>query len=354
MRASSRSASTSSARRRSGFIPQQDRGYLIVAAQLPPGSSLDAHRRGDAAARSTLRSTRPASRTRSTSWAFPARPSPMRRTRARSSWCSTLFDQAREGSDAIGSRHPGRAVSATMPRSRKRFLIVVQPPPVQGIGNAGGFRMMVEDRAGRGPQALQAGGRRDDGQRARETPGPDAGVLAVRGLDAAALSRHRPHQGATARHQHAGRVQRRCRSISARPTSTTSTCSGAPSACRRRPMRNTASSRRDISGSAGAQFSGRNRAARLLHDRPRHYRTLPRAALQPLSGGRTRWRGGAGLLAGPGDRRSWRSLRPKRCPTASPMNGRRWRIQQIKAGNTAMFAFVAGGGVRVPGAGGAI
>ncbi|HWV41398.1 efflux RND transporter permease subunit, partial [Pseudorhodoplanes sp.] len=31
----------------------------------------------------------------------------------------------------------------------------VQPPPVQGIGNAGGFRMMVEDRAGRGPQALQ-------------------------------------------------------------------------------------------------------------------------------------------------------------------------------------------------------
>ncbi len=31
----------------------------------------------------------------------------------------------------------------------------MQPPPVQGIGNAGGFRMMVEDRAGRGSQALQ-------------------------------------------------------------------------------------------------------------------------------------------------------------------------------------------------------
>ncbi len=24
-----------------GFIPQQDRGYLIVAAQLPPGASLE-------------------------------------------------------------------------------------------------------------------------------------------------------------------------------------------------------------------------------------------------------------------------------------------------------------------------
>jgi multidrug efflux pump subunit AcrB len=34
-------------------------------------------------------------------------------------------------------------------------IFVVAPPPVQGIGNAGGFRMMVEDRAGRGTQALQ-------------------------------------------------------------------------------------------------------------------------------------------------------------------------------------------------------
>jgi multidrug efflux pump subunit AcrB len=35
------------------------------------------------------------------------------------------------------------------------LILVIQPPPVSGIGNAGGFRMMVEDRSGRGPQALQ-------------------------------------------------------------------------------------------------------------------------------------------------------------------------------------------------------
>ncbi|NJL07934.1 MAG: MMPL family transporter, partial [Methylacidiphilales bacterium] len=35
------------------------------------------------------------------------------------------------------------------------FMIVVLPPPVDGIGNAGGYRMMIEDRAGLGPQALQ-------------------------------------------------------------------------------------------------------------------------------------------------------------------------------------------------------
>ena len=31
-----------------GFIPQLDRGIIIVAAQLPPGAALCAHRRGDA------------------------------------------------------------------------------------------------------------------------------------------------------------------------------------------------------------------------------------------------------------------------------------------------------------------
>ncbi len=47
---------------------------------------------------------------------------------------------------------------------------MVQPPPVQGIGNAGGFRMMVEDRAGRGPQALQQAVGAMMG-RAAQTPG---------------------------------------------------------------------------------------------------------------------------------------------------------------------------------------
>ena len=34
-------------------------------------------------------------------------------------------------------------------------MLVVQPPPVRGVGNAGGVRMMIQDRAGRGSQELQ-------------------------------------------------------------------------------------------------------------------------------------------------------------------------------------------------------
>src|SRR3546814_19295701 len=33
-------------------------------------------------------------------------------------------------------------------------IIVVQPPPVQGLGAAGGFKLMLQDRAGLGPHAL--------------------------------------------------------------------------------------------------------------------------------------------------------------------------------------------------------
>jgi multidrug efflux pump subunit AcrB len=53
---------------------------------------------------------------------------------------------------------------------QEAFIVVIQPPAVQGIGNAGGFRMMVEDRAGRGPQALQSAVGAMMG-RAAQTPG---------------------------------------------------------------------------------------------------------------------------------------------------------------------------------------
>src|SRR5262249_29168166 len=37
---------------------------------------------------------------------------------------------------------------------QEAFIITIMPPPVRGIGTAGGFKMMVEDRRGRGLTAL--------------------------------------------------------------------------------------------------------------------------------------------------------------------------------------------------------
>ena len=35
------------------------------------------------------------------------------------------------------------------------LVLSIMPPPVQGIGNAGGFKMMVQDRGGSGSKALE-------------------------------------------------------------------------------------------------------------------------------------------------------------------------------------------------------
>src|SRR5262249_62125661 len=43
---------------------------------------------------------------------------------------------------------------------REAFVLVIPPPSVPGIGTGGGFKMYIQDRAGRGPAALErvAGG----------------------------------------------------------------------------------------------------------------------------------------------------------------------------------------------------
>src|SRR5690606_33379496 len=53
-------------------------------------------------------------------------------------------------SDSLLHELQGRLASIT-----EADIFVIAPPPVQGLGTAGGFKLMVEDRAERGPQALQ-------------------------------------------------------------------------------------------------------------------------------------------------------------------------------------------------------
>jgi hydrophobe/amphiphile efflux-1 (HAE1) family protein len=63
-----------------------------------------------------------------------------------------------------------RALFQRLSGIQEALVLVVLPPPVMGIGNAGGFRMMIEDRAGRGPAALQQAAFAMMG-RASQTPG---------------------------------------------------------------------------------------------------------------------------------------------------------------------------------------
>jgi hydrophobe/amphiphile efflux-1 (HAE1) family protein len=136
-----------------GFIPQQDRGYLIIAAQLPPGSSF-------------ARTEQVMKRITDLALQQPG----VGHAISIVGFSGATFTNAPNAGAAFivlepfakRKSDPGRSAAAiqgalfgkTAP-IQEAFIIVVQPPPVQGIGNAGGFRMMVEDRGGRGPEALQ-------------------------------------------------------------------------------------------------------------------------------------------------------------------------------------------------------
>jgi len=152
----------------SGFIPQQDRGYLIVAAQLPPGSSLA---RTDEVMR---RAADMALKVPGVGHAINIVGfSGASFTNAPNAGAIFLvldpFDKRAKDPRQSATAIQG-AMFGALAGIQDAFMIVVQPPPVNGIGNAGGFRMMIEDKAGRGPQALQGAVYAMMG-RAAQTPG---------------------------------------------------------------------------------------------------------------------------------------------------------------------------------------
>src|SRR5213078_2720701 len=136
-----------------GFIPQLDRGYLIIVTQLPPGASLartdDVNRRAVDAAVQVPGVAHAVNIVGFSGATFTTAPN-----------AGAIFVVLEPFVDRVAD--PRKSAAAIQGERFKRLapfrdglVLVVAPPPVAGIGNAGGFRMMVEHRAGRGPQALQ-------------------------------------------------------------------------------------------------------------------------------------------------------------------------------------------------------
>ena len=136
-----------------GFIPQQDRGYLIVVAQLPPGASMQRTEEAMKRAGNLVLGT----------------PGVGHIVNIAGFSGATFTNAPNAGAmfvilDPFTSRagHPEQTAAAIqkvlfgkVASIEEAQMIVVQPPPVQGIGNAGGFRMMLEDRSGAGLLALR-------------------------------------------------------------------------------------------------------------------------------------------------------------------------------------------------------
>ncbi len=134
-----------------GFIPEQDQGYLITVLQLPPGSSLS---RTEAVVKQAIDIIL---HTRGIEHVAPFAGLDAT-TFTVSSNSGTIFS----GLPSLYNHDlPGVTANSVLADLRKRlsviqgaYVLTIPPPPVQGIGNSGGFKMMLEDRAGLGTQAL--------------------------------------------------------------------------------------------------------------------------------------------------------------------------------------------------------
>lgn len=131
-----------------GFIPAQDQGYLIVAAQLPPGASLQ--RTNDLIMRAAeIAHKNPATQD----------------TVAFAGLDGATFSTASNGGAMFITLKPHAkrgAADAIANEMRQAFgpltgglLLVIPPPPVRGIGTGGGWKMLIEDRGNLGFKALE-------------------------------------------------------------------------------------------------------------------------------------------------------------------------------------------------------
>jgi hydrophobe/amphiphile efflux-1 (HAE1) family protein len=136
-----------------GFIPAQDAGYLITVTQLPPAAALA---RTDAVNRRTVELALevPGVAHAVNIVGFSGA------TRTNSSNAGAVFVVLKPFEER--ARNPQMSAQAIQQALTKKYaaiqdalVLVIPPPPVRGIGSAGGFRMMVQDRSGAGPAALQ-------------------------------------------------------------------------------------------------------------------------------------------------------------------------------------------------------
>jgi hydrophobe/amphiphile efflux-1 (HAE1) family protein len=134
-----------------GFIPAQDKQYLVAVAQLPPAASLD---RTEAV---TRRIADIALKQPGIAHAVEFAGMSVNGF-TQSSSASLIFfpldDFSQRTSRALSGPAIAAALNAKMASIQDAFVMVVTPPPVIGLGTLGGFKLQVEDRAAAGPEAL--------------------------------------------------------------------------------------------------------------------------------------------------------------------------------------------------------
>ncbi|HEX5128647.1 MAG TPA: multidrug efflux RND transporter permease subunit, partial [Usitatibacter sp.] len=136
-----------------GFVPQQDKQYLIGFAQLPDGATLDRteeviRRIGDVALKHPGVSH---------AVAFPGLSI---NGFTNSSNAGIVFVTLKPFAERKGKAMSGGAIAGQLNQQfaaiNDAFIAIFPAPPVQGLGTTGGFKLQVEDRASLGFKQLDA------------------------------------------------------------------------------------------------------------------------------------------------------------------------------------------------------
>jgi multidrug efflux pump len=134
-----------------GFVPTQDKGYLVALAQLPNGATLD--RTEDVIRKmSEIALKNPGVQN---AVAFPGL-SINGFTNSPNS--GIVFTPLKPADERTSPQLSANAIAADLNRQfagiQEAFIAIFPPPPVQGLGTVAGFKLYIEDRSSLGLESL--------------------------------------------------------------------------------------------------------------------------------------------------------------------------------------------------------
>ena len=136
-----------------GFIPDQDKGYLVVNAQLPDGASLERTEEVMARVTEIARNTPGVAHTISLPGYSVVTGNNISNVGGMFVILSPFEERIAHGQQAPN------VLAAFRPKVREILegqIVVFGAPPVEGLGSTGGFKLYVQDRGDVGPDGLQS------------------------------------------------------------------------------------------------------------------------------------------------------------------------------------------------------
>ncbi|NCT46378.1 MAG: hydrophobe/amphiphile efflux-1 family RND transporter, partial [Paraglaciecola sp.] len=135
-----------------GFIPEQDQGYLIVSIQLPSGAALS---RTDAVVQEVVDKLLHIEGIENAVGFSGFSGATFTNATNSAAIFPVLAPFAKRDAMGLNFQQLVGNVRGAMASIKEAFVVVIPPPSVRGVGNGGGFKMMLEDRNGRGLPFLE-------------------------------------------------------------------------------------------------------------------------------------------------------------------------------------------------------